>query len=406
VVAGQSASPVVERSPFTGGMTGSSAVVRPPVRELHAAAQGDEWPTALLVSMGLLPVAVAVTTFAITDADRPWLLALLLAASVATWVVEAAKRCPVAFPGTVIGAAAVAVLHLAGEPLGVVDADSDHQIMLFLVCFAVGEALATRTVWETATIFVLGTGTAVGAAFVDPPFDATPVWLAAMFLGLIIGGLVRRLILAVDEVKHFEASRERQRIARDVHDVIAHSMTVTMLHLTAARMAVGRGDTAGATEALEEAERAGRRSLADIRSTVGLLRADDAADAATSAPIATDLDELVAGYRSAGMRVDAEVDDIGALPVAVALAVHRIVQQALSNVAQHAPGAGASVRVAVGEAVDIDVVDTGGPTPAPPGNGHGLLGMRERAESLGGRVEAGPTGSGWRVHAVLPMEPA
>ncbi len=124
--------------------------------------------------------------------------------------------------------------------------------------------------------------------------------------------------------------------------MIAHSLAVAMLHLTAARLAVRRGDSAAANEALEEAEQAGRHSLAEVRRTIGLLRQDSTIE--PPAPMATDLGELVDGFRSAGLQVELTVEgELAALSPQVGLALYRIVQESLANVVRHTPGASASV---------------------------------------------------------------
>jgi len=236
-------------------------------------------------------------------------------------------------------------------------------------------------------------------------------------VGVFLRALVRALTeleAAQQELASQAARDERRRIAREVHDVVAHSLTVTMLHLTAARLAVGRGDNVDATEALEEAERAGRQSLADVRRTVGLLRADDERapsthptdDVLRPMPRANDLPRLVADYRAAGVSVELSVaGEMAAIDPTVSLAVYRIVQESLANVARHAPGAAATVSINVSDPVLVRVESTGGNiglAVAASGSGSGLVGMRERAEALGGRCTAGPCGDGWAVEASLP----
>ena len=371
----------------------------------------ENWPSWVPVALGIGPVIVAVTTFVASDVERPAVLAGLLAVSVAPGVVEMIRGCPLEWPKFYVTALALAVQHLVAKPLGISDDSGTLQTSLLILCFLVGETAAIRPMVHAAAVTAIGVGAAVGSGLVDDSYDAVPIWTVGMFIGLFCGLLIRRLVLALEEVKQAQgalqedaAARERQRIAREVHDVIAHSMTVTMLHITAARMAVGRGDADAATEALEEAERQGRRSLADIRSTVGLLRSSDG-DGATAAPVAGDVGELIAGYRSAGLPVESSVDALDDIPVPVGLAVHRIVQEALANVAKHAPGAAAAVSVRVdGTGIEIEVSDDAPPANAGNGGpGHGLLGMRERAETLGGTFEAGPGAGGWRVRATIPV---
>jgi signal transduction histidine kinase len=220
--------------------------------------------------------------------------------------------------------------------------------------------------------------------------------------------VLRRQRLLVAELRAAQAgladrarTEERTRIARELHDVIAHSLTVTLLHIAGARLAV-RFDPDDADRALAEAERLGRASLDEVRATVGLLaRPGDASDAAAPLPGLAAVPDLVERFRAAGAAVALTVDgDPEPVPATTGLAVYRIVQEALTNAAKHAPGAAVDVRVALGPAAEV-VVDSAGR----PGTGHGLGldGMRERAAALGGTLTAGPGGRGWLVRAELPL---
>jgi signal transduction histidine kinase len=237
-------------------------------------------------------------------------------------------------------------------------------------------------------------------------------WLIGLGVALAVGTMLRvvlisnvRLRAAQAQLAQQAAVEERTRIAREVHDVVAHSLTVTMLHVTAARMALPNNPSE-AREALEEAERHGRRSLADIRRTVGLLRGDGT-DASTEVlPGIADLAELVADYRGAGVGVtlDDQVEPATLAPTAE-LAAFRVVQEALANSVKHAPGASVEVELRHdGPAVAIVVRDRGGRRPAPDGartdgGGMGLVGMRERVAQASGTLEAGPADDGWEVVA-------
>src|SRR5206468_1240772 len=163
-------------------------------------------------------------------------------------------------------------------------------------------------------------------------------------------------------------------------------------------------DPADAGRALAEAERLGRECLAEVRTTVGMLREDDAADRTAPLPSAGGLPALVEQFRAAGADVTLTVEgDVAGLPATTGLAVYRIAQEALTNAAKHAPGAPTEVRLIVspGEVrltADSRVLVVKGARP-----GMGLVSMRERAESVGGRCEAGPGGRGWLVLATLPL---
>jgi signal transduction histidine kinase len=205
------------------------------------------------------------------------------------------------------------------------------------------------------------------------------------------------------------AAEERRRIARELHDVIAHSLAVTMLHLTGARHVLSR-DPQRAADALVEAERLGRQSLADIRRTVGLLQSDRMNGTSAPLPTASDIPTLVSDYRSAGLDVQlALAGDPTRLSSAAGLGLYRIVQEALANVVKHAPGASAGVNLEIGEAaVTLCVTNTarreGLPTvTSAGGSGLGITGMRERASLLGGSLETGPEGAGWQVRCTIPL---
>jgi len=236
-------------------------------------------------------------------------------------------------------------------------------------------------------------------------------WLAGTGLA-IQQRLLAELRAAQADLRRQVAVEERQRIAREIHDVAAHSLAVTMLHLTGARLLLQRaGGDARAVAALAEAERLGRQSLDDVRRTVGLLDGGgDSPPAGLAAPLPAgkDVCALVQQYRDAGLEVSVDVQgDLGGLPAATGLALYRITQEALANAVKHAPGARAWVRVVVDGEVQLVVRNTGGATSALTAgsdapHGRGLVGMRERAALLGGRMVAGPDGAGWCVTCALP----
>ncbi|MER6319479.1 sensor histidine kinase [Streptomyces sp. NPDC001581] len=213
-----------------------------------------------------------------------------------------------------------------------------------------------------------------------------------------------------DEEARRRVAEERLRIARDLHDVVAHHIALVNVQAgVAAHVMDKRPDQA--KEALAHVRDASRSALNELRATVGLLRQSGDPEAPTEpAPGLGVLEELVDTFRHAGLPVKVIVQldrAAGALPAAVDLAAYRVIQEALTNVRKHAgPGARAEVSVVrVGPSVEVTVLDDGGaePSAAEPGGGHGLLGMRERAGALGGSCFAGPRfGGGYRVHAILP----
>ena len=242
----------------------------------------------------------------------------------------------------------------------------------------------------------------------DPGWGA---WMAGTTLSVLAGLLVRHEIDLVSQLRAAQAglaerarAEERNRIARELHDVIAHTLTILLLHISSARLAVEHG-LADAEDALAEAERLGRESLDEVRSVVGMLHQDGDTSRMAPLPGAGDLPRLVERFRSAGADVTLTTEgDTGRLPSTVGLAVYRILQEALTNAAKHAPGSSTAVRLTV----DADAVRLAVDSAAEPGTGTGtgvgVLSMRERAESLGGSCQAGPGGRGWLVQATLPLE--
>lgn len=215
-----------------------------------------------------------------------------------------------------------------------------------------------------------------------------------------------------EEEARRRVAEERLRIARDLHDVVAHHIALVNVQAgVAAHVMDKRPDQA--KEALAHVREASRSALNELRATVGLLRQSGDPEAPTEpAPGLHRLDELVGTFRNAGLPVEVARTDQGTtLPAAVDLAAYRIIQEALTNVQKHAgPEAKAEVSVVrVGPNVEITVLDNGPGDDAAArleeNGGHGLLGMRERVTALSGSCTAGPRyGGGFRVHAILPVK--
>ncbi|MGY5045162.1 sensor histidine kinase [Streptomyces sp. 900105755] len=213
-----------------------------------------------------------------------------------------------------------------------------------------------------------------------------------------------------EEEARRRVAEERLRIARDLHDVVAHHIALVNVQAgVAAHVMDKRPDQA--KEALGHVREASRSALNELRATVGLLRQSGDPEAPTEpAPGLHVLDELADTFRNAGLRVEvARADQGTTLPAAVDLAAYRIIQEALTNVQKHAgPEATAEVSVVrVGPHIEVTVLDDGaGEETAPEeGGGHGLLGMRERVTALRGTLTTGPRyGGGFRVHAILPVK--
>jgi len=238
-------------------------------------------------------------------------------------------------------------------------------------------------------------------------------WATACAFVFLMGRTLQRHRRLIDELERARqalatqaVAEERRRMARELHDLAGHTLAAMLLHVTGARHVLRR-DVDEAERALLDAEAVGRSSLDQIREVVAMLRADErGTDPALAG--SDDLPALVEGYRRAGVLVSAEIDG-SEIAGPVGTAVHRIVREALANVARHAPGNRVDIQVASSHGrVHVVVTDRGRPAPPhdPRGLRFGLVGMAERARALGGTFDAGPTADGWRVEATLPLADA
>ena len=236
------------------------------------------------------------------------------------------------------------------------------------------------------------------------------VWAIGLGLFGLIGRLLHRqerltteLAAAHDALREHAVMSERQRIAREIHDVIAHLLAVTMLHVTAARLALP-DEPEEAAESLAEAERLGRESMTEVRRTVGLLRRVDEQDQAPL-PTAADLDALIERFRTAGMSIESSLDPAAAvLSPSIGLTVYRVAQESLSNAARHAPGTPVSLTLTVDKELRLRVSSGPAQVPGHPhhAGGLGIQGMRERVALIGGTLDAGGTDTGWLVDCRIP----
>ncbi|WP_433548004.1 sensor histidine kinase [Streptomyces sp. CA-294286] len=323
---------------------------------------------------------------------------------------------------------ALTVTELALAPTG---PPAPVAMAVVVALYTVAARTDRPTTWRIG-LLTMTTLTATGMCLSDGP------WYAQENLGLFAwtgigasaGDAVRSRRAFVDAIRERaeraertreeEARRrvaeERLRIARDLHDVVAHHIALVNVQAGVASHVMDRRPDQ-AKEALAHVREASRSALNELRATVGLLRQSGEPNAPTEpAPGLAVLDGLLDTFRNAGLPVVLARTDEGALPASVDLAAYRIVQEALTNVRKHAgPHAKAEVSVVrVGASIEVTVLDDGVGPPAdrgpgaaaePPGDGggHGLLGMRERVGALGGTLTAGPRyGGGFRVHAILP----
>ncbi|MEU7511986.1 histidine kinase [Streptomyces sp. NPDC042898] len=240
-------------------------------------------------------------------------------------------------------------------------------------------------------------------------------------LGLVVrsrrdhtAGLVdraRRLEIERDQEVRLAAAAERTRIAREMHDIIGHNLSVITGLADGGRYAATKSPERAA-QALDAIGTTSRQALDDLRRLLGVLRDDEEAAVRDPQPTLADLDTLLTGVRKAGLPVRLDVQDEPTpqpLAPGAQLTVYRVVQEALTNTLKHAgPSASATVLLAWSpKELLVEVVDTGTPQPttATPGQGQGLTGMRERAALYDGRLACGPLpAGGWRVRLRLPLE--
>lgn len=271
----------------------------------------------------------------------------------------------------------------------------------------------------------LGVGAAIAALVIDGLLLPLP-WVDLGFGAVVMSGawyLGRRLRLRAGRAARLrqeqaaEARRivteERAHIARELHDVVAHRVSMMTVQAGAARM-VAAEDPQGALEAMTAVEEAGRQALDELRHLLGVLRPDTARNGLGPQPGLADLPRLVAEVREAGLDVTMSGGVPDTVPARVDLSAYRIVQEALTNVLKHSgPGTRTVVHLrGDSDGITIDVLDDGHGAAlgsvAPPDegrSGHGIVGMRERALLLGGTLDARPRpGGGFRLTAHLPVK--
>jgi signal transduction histidine kinase len=293
-------------------------------------------------------------------------------------------------------------------------------VEIFIWAIAIYSLFAHTPTWRAA---LLPTGVVVVAAvfqgLADPDDPTGSMITGLLFMGalLVIAVGVRRQRSRADQASRERdaaearasevAAEERARIARELHDVVAHGMSVVVLQARGGRKVVDE-DPASARRAFDAIEGVSSDCLEEMRRLLGILRtnADDAAPLAPQ-PRLDDLTGLVEQARASGASVDLEVvGDPRHLSPAIELSAYRIAQEALTNALKHATGSHARVRVGYGpDEITVDVTDDGPgqPTHATT-TGHGLIGMRERAELYGGSLRTGAEpGGGFGVHAALPL---
>lgn len=236
-----------------------------------------------------------------------------------------------------------------------------------------------------------------------------PLILIAIGLNYLLGRSTRERMERVRS-RQLATAEERVRIARELHDIVAHSVSVMTVQIAAARRVASK-DPAAAETALASAEDTGRQSLDELRRIVNVLRAGGSAEyePAPSEPLPglVNIPQLVNGMREANLDVTLTVEgEPPEVSPSVGLAAYRVMQEALTNVLRHAPRAKVKALVSYDpDEIELQIVDDGEGVDEEktPSVGHGIVGMRERVAAVGGRVDVGPDNGGWKVHAFIPL---
>jgi signal transduction histidine kinase len=369
----------------------------------------------LVFDLGLALLATAAELAQVIGATGMPQASALVLAVVAGGALALRRSAPLAVLATTV-AATVAIAALGDDPSGVAAA-----IALYTTA-----ALCDLRVSLVALALTAATGATLSAAVAEAPGRETSATSGAIIVVVLtvgiwgLGAYAQTRRRYVRELQERAAATEREReqlgriavheerasIARELHDIVAHSVSVMLVGVRGARDVL-RSAPESAEETLARVERSGEQSLSELRRILALLREPEQTAESRPQPSLTELDELVASYRAAGLPVRLElIGEAVRLPSGVELSVYRIVQEALTNTLKHSDATNVTVTLAFRDArLELEVVDDGGPaSPGATTAGQGLIGMRERVALLGGELKTGPRkGGGFRVAAQLPL---
>lgn len=380
------------------------------------------WTIVVLGAVGALTISssIAASTFGV-----PVVIALVLACVQAAAIVLALVNPPISALLSIVGVLGFALVTPPGGPWPV--------MVTSMIAHAGVVLLITRMQWITGLVAVLAAalGAAIVAFFSPVPASVqgaaiadvivfTSLTVVAWLIGLLIGRwtaaraqLVRERTVSAGELARREAAEERTRLARELHDVVAHGMSAIQVQASSARYRIP-SLPAEATEEFDAIAALARASMTEMRALLVVLRNDDAGAEAAPQPSAADIRQLVDSAARSGSRVELDdqlsPEDVDSLDPVLSLTLYRIVQESLSNVARHATGAETIVTLErVRDTMHIEVrnaaPDEAPPTGAEPDTGgQGIRGMRERAALHDGTLEAAPTDDGgFLVRATLPI---
>jgi signal transduction histidine kinase len=377
---------------------------------------GDSLLAALLLLFDLLLVLVAAA--APHSTMKPWFVAVPVDLAM-TMPIVFRRRSPLVIAYVVL---AVSVLHSSlhlGTASLTASAISLYTLLVYVGRKQAGLYLAAQVSCVAAQLAV-GWETGNWVVVIIVALVLAFSWVLGEFVGARrayhaeVEARLHLLETERDQASRIAVARERGRIARELHDVVAHAVSVIVVQADGASYAV-RSNPELAERAVQTISNTGREALAELRRLLEVLRNEDTAGVPRiPQPDAESLAELAERVRQAGVPVRLEIEGtLAGLPTGVSLGVYRIVQESLTNTLKHAGrGARAEVRIVRGEElVDVVVTDDGAgkaralvPAERPLPGGNGVIGMRERANVYGGSLDVGPAaGGGWRVHARLPV---
>jgi signal transduction histidine kinase len=319
--------------------------------------------------------------------------------------------------GVVAPLSAIALLGLATLTARTWVLDSGFVFLLVMLVCGLGGYLTTSRLSQAGVLVIVAAGLLAASQHPDPSWGQALSVASFMAIAWVAGVLLRRPVararsaeehaLLLEQEQAAAAKQavldERQRIARELHDIIAHSVSVMTVQVGAVRRRL-TADQTREHESLIAVERTGREALAEMRRLVGLLHEEEANPRYAPQPGLQSLDALISGVRAAGLPVDLHVEGTGhELPPGVDLAAYRVVQEALTNTLKYAGPAQAWVQICwTPDELRIEVANNGRSTES--GTGYGQAGMRERVRLYGGRVESGPRpDGGYVVRAFVPI---
>jgi len=319
---------------------------------------------------------------------------------------------------------ATSLPFVAAAAAAALDPRGTNRLDVFFFCVVVAQ-IATGAIRDRELAVGAGAANLAIAGFVQSRFPHTKAsdyfWLVLFFGGSWIVGRaltiraqqnreMRERVATAERERELAAERaageERARIARELHDVVAHSVSVMVVQASGVRRLL-RDDQEREREALLSVERTGRQALSEMRRMLGVMRTGEESAALAPQPGLQNLDKLVAQVEQAGLPVTLRIEgERPELSPGIDLSAYRIVQEGLTNALKHSKGARAEVLIRYGDdGLHLEITDDGTAEANGDGLGHGLVGMRERVALYGGTLEAGPReGGGFVLRADLPVE--